>query len=134
MPGDTFSLPWVKEAKMWKSSLYSMRPSSFSRSATSSNFSSVVTVKVTSLYSLFRASTSPAHIQPIQASRTDMPMTAVTYSSTRPAVRPAERRFLRRRGVERGVSSYSLRPEERAPPPSRSPWEDRRPLPRSLEL
>ena len=43
---------------------------------------------------------TPAAIQPIQARRTEAPMTQATYSRTKPAVRPVEGRRLLRRGVE----------------------------------
>ena len=93
-------------------------------------------VKVISLWGcLFSASTSSAHTQPTQASRMDMPITAVTYSSTSPAVRPADRRFFFGRRV------WGLRSPEEArsssrwlegwEPPLRPPWEECRLLRRS---
>ena len=96
----TSSSPPVTAANSLKRNLYSMSPSSFSRSVTSLKLSSLEMVMVTVLGSLFRASRSPAAIQPIQARRTEAPMTQATYSRTKPAVRPVEGRRLLRRGAE----------------------------------
>ena len=119
------SFLWVMEAKSLNRNLYSIIPSSFSRSATLSKSSCSVMVKVMVFSGLFRASTSPAAVQPMQASRMDMPITAATYSSTRAAVRPAERRFFfRGRPPEPALCSRRG--------VSRSPWEGCGSLRRSL--
>ena len=78
VPGTTSSLLPVKAANRLNRDLYSMSPFSLSMSATSPKLSSLEMVTVTVFCSLFRASTSLAATQPIQASRAEIPMTNTT--------------------------------------------------------
>ena len=78
VPATILSRPPVKAAKSLKRLWYSIRPFSSSMETTSPKLSSSRMVIVAVFSGLFRASTSLAATQPMQASRAEIPMTKIT--------------------------------------------------------
>ena len=78
VPATILSRPPVKAAKSLNRLLYSIRSFSFSMVTTSPKLSSSRMVMVAVFSGLFRARTSLAATQPMQASRAEIPMTKIT--------------------------------------------------------